>query len=367
MKRNRTYILIAITLAVIAIILVLTNSKSTFKRSLSDFAVDDTATITKIFISDKNNNTLLLTRVDSSKWTVNEKYPANKVNVDILLKTVLNIQVREPVAKKAYNAIIRDMAVSAYKVEIYQRAFRIRLFGLVKWFPHEKLTKVYYVGGATPSNMGTYMLMENSSEPYTTYLPGLRGYITPRFTPIEKYWRDYTIFKKNIGEIAKVRVEFPANPEYSYEVQNDRNRSVRIISLIDNKEIKGFDTLRLFNFLTSFRNVNFEAILNDMDKHRKDSILASTPFHIISVTDTNGVTTTIRTYHKDTFAGAVDMDGKPVTYDYDRMYAVVNNGQDFVIVQFYIFDRIIRKKSFFEKSTKVDEIFYEMLHKDNKQ
>jgi hypothetical protein len=367
MKRNRTYILITIVLAVIAIVLVLTNSKSTFKRSLSDFAVDDTATITKIFISDKNNNTLLLTRVDSSKWTVGEKYAANKVNVELLLKTLLNVQVREPVAKKAYNTIIRDMAVSAYKVEVYQRVYRIRLFGLVKWFPHEKRTKVFYVGGATPSNVGTYMLMENSSEPYITFLPGLRGFLTPRFTPIEKYWRDYAIFKKDIGQITKVRVEFPANPEYSYEVQNDRNRSVKIISLIDNKELQNFDTLRLFNFLTSFRNINFEAILNDMDQHRKDSILAATPFHIISLTDTSGVTNTIRTYHKGTFAGAVDMEGNPVMFDNDRMYALVNNGQDFVIVQFYSFDRITRKKSYFEKTSKTDQIFYEMLQEDKKR
>ena len=48
MKKNRIFIIAVIVLALIAIALVLTNSKTTFKRELSDFAVDDTSNVTKI-------------------------------------------------------------------------------------------------------------------------------------------------------------------------------------------------------------------------------------------------------------------------------------------------------------------------------
>lgn len=347
MKKNRNIIIAVIVLGVAAIALILTNSRSTFKRALSDFAVDDTSTITRIFMSDKNNNTLTLARIDSNKWLVNNKYPGHKYNIDMLLGTILHLEVREMVPKTARNNIIRELAANSVKVEIYQRVYRIDLFGRIRLFPHEKLTKVFYVGGATQSNRGTYMIMEHSSQPFVTYLPGFRGFVTPRFMPIEKYWRDYSIFRKNIYEIASVRVEFPSNPEWSFMVKNNPDMKVELISLADHKTATDFDTLKVMNFLSSFRNINFEALLNDMEKHRKDSILASVPFHIITVTDTSGASKTIKTFRRQAKEGDTDINGNPLPYDYDRMYALVNDGQDFTLVQFFVFDRIIRPKMFY--------------------
>jgi hypothetical protein len=300
-------------------------------------------------MSDKNNNTVKLTKLSSGKWMLNDKYPAQKLNVEALLKTMLEIEVQQPVAKAAHNNIVKELAVNAVKVEIYQMVYRIDLFGAIRWFPHEKLTKVYYVGGATQSNQGCFMLMENSSVPFITFQPGFRGFVSPRYSPIEKYWRDYVVFRSTIPEIASVRVEVPATPEYSYEVRNNGNNTFSLISLSDNQEIPEYDTLRLLNFLSGFRNLNYEALLNDMDKSRKDSILASQPFIIITLTDTSGVSKSIKTYHKKGVDGQADPEGNPLPYDVDRLYASVNDGQDFTIIQYFSFDKVLRPKHFFLK------------------
>ncbi len=352
MKKNRYFIIAAIVLALIAVALILSQSRTTFKRTLSDFAIDDTSNVTKIFMADKNNNTLKLTRIKPGKWVVDDKYPGQKSTINMLLTTMLELEVKEPVALTARNTIIKQLAVNSVKVEIYQWKFRINIFGKIKLFPREQLTKVYYIGGATQSNRGTYMLMENSSEPFVTYLPGLRGFVSPRYMPIEKYWRDYNIFRKSFHEIASVKVEFPSNPELSYLVKNNHDKELSFISLIDNLGIPNYDTLRVMNFLTSFLKIDFEALINDMDKHRKDSILSSPPFHILTLLDTNGVSTTIKTYHKAAYPDAVDEKGRSIPYDLDRLYALVNNGQDFTLIQFLVFDKILRPKTYFLKEKK---------------
>ena len=349
MKKNRSVFIIFIILALAVLILWLNQSETTFRRPLNDFAIDDSSTVTKIFFSDKNNNSTKLTKISPGKWIVNDKYPAQKSNIDLLLKTLKNIEVQQPVAKAAHDNIVKELAVNAVKVEIYQRVFRIDLFGQARWFPHEKLTKVYYVGGATQSNLGCFMLMEHATEPYIVFLPGFRGFVSPRYSPIEKYWRDYNIFKKSISEIAAVKIEIPATPDFSYEVRNRGKNKFSLVSLSDHKELPDYDTLKLYNFLTGFRNLNYEALLNDMDKARKDSILASQPFIIITLTDTTGVSRTIKTYHKQGPEGQTDPSGNPMPYDLDRLYALVNDGQDFTLVQYFNFDKVLRPKIFFIK------------------
>jgi hypothetical protein len=347
MKKNRKFIIAVIVLGILAIVLVLTNSKSTFKRELSDFAVDDTSNVTKIFMSDKNNNTLLLTRVEPGKWLISSKYPGSKANIDLLLGTMLGLQVKETVPKAALEYVIKDLATISVKVEIYQWKYRINLFDIVRLFPHETLSKVYYVGGPIQSNRGSYMIMEHSSVPFVVYLPGLRGFVTPIYSPIEKYWRDYAVFKKSIQQIESIRMEFPSDPANSFEIKNDASMNILFISLDNNQPVAGIDTLKVMNFLTSFRNISFEALLNDMEPHRKDSILATVPYCIISVTDTGHTTKSIKTYRKGAAPGEVDAFGKPAPYDLDRLYVLVNDGKDFTDAQYFVFDKILRPKSFF--------------------
>jgi hypothetical protein len=351
--KNKYILLLVVILAVVAVILIFSRSGDTFSRSSSDFVVTDTSTVTKIFMADKNNNTVKLSRRETGNWILNDQYPALKFNVDLMLKTMTDIQVKAPVALAAHNTIVKHLAVNGIKVEIYQMVNRIDFWG-IRLFPHEKLTKVYYIGGATPDNQSNYALMEGSEEPFVIYLPGLRGFVTPRYSTIERYWRDLSVFKVNIGEIASVRLEVPGNPDYSFEVQVTRGR-VRSFSPLSGPAPKApLDTLKVLNFLSGFKNVNFEAFLNDMDKRTRDSVLASTPFIIITVTDTLNKQTVAKTYHKPNLFQQKDYLGRVLPYDPDRLYAMVNNGKDFVLIQYFAFGKILRPRPWFYKDFKSD-------------
>lgn len=348
MKKNRLILLSLLILAAVALVLVLTNTSTTLSSKASAFAVDDTSKVVRVFMSDKNNNTLLLERTAPQQWTVNGKYVASRFNVGMLLQTMTDIEVSQPVAKAARDNVIRQMAANSVKVEVYQRAYRIPWFGL-NWFEHVKLSKVYYVGGATSNNRGSFFLMEGSDEPFVVSLPGLRGFVTPRYMPIEKYWRDYTVIKRTLPEIRSVAVEIPAMAGESFVIENAAH-SFAFLTWPDRMPVRGaVDTLAVLNFLNSFRNLNYEVLLNDLEKVRKDSILALPPMLNLTVTDTAGVVTVVKTFRRPAEPGMTDMNGKPLPYDMDRFYALINGDQDLVLAQFFVFDRVLRPKSFFLK------------------
>ncbi|HLN52593.1 MAG TPA: DUF4340 domain-containing protein [Lentimicrobium sp.] len=340
MRKNRTLVLATIVLALMAAALIYTRSNTTLNPEISEFAVQDTATVMKIFMADKSDQKVLLEKNASGTWKLNSKFTALQENVNTLLQTFANIEVREPVAKAGRDNILKMMASKSTKVEIYQLRFRIH-FGKLKLFPHEKLTKTYYVGDATMDNTGTYALMEGADTPVVIYMPGLRGFIASRFSTLESDWRVHTIFNKKLPDIDNIKVEFLDQPAESYKVVNVNNQSLKLIRLIDNSEVKGYDTLKLVSFVNAFRRMNYEALLNDMEPQRKDSIMNSAPKHIITLTAKDGSKQSVRTFVRLLPKPEVNVfDGSLITYDMDRMYGLVNE-EDFVIIQFFVFDKIL--------------------------
>ncbi len=352
MKKNKITILITIVLIIIAAILISTSSNTTLKKESSDFALLDTSSVTKIFIADKQNNRVTLKKISPDYWEIDEQYKVSQRKIDMLLKTMQDIRVRNPVSIAEHNNVISRLAVAAKKVEVYQMVYRIDIFGWIQLFQYEKLTKVYYVGGATMDNLGTYMWMEGKEKDraYVVHIPNFRGFVSPRYSTIENDWRDYTVFNYKVPEIRSIQVEHFQDPDRSYKVENINNRDFKLISLKDKKEITNYDTLKLLNFVTAFNNINFEAVLtNTTEQSKIDSITSSNPVHIITVVDKNGNSTVVKTFYKKGFGDKIGDGAKLVPVDIERLYATINDGRDFVLIQYYVFDKVLRPLTYFEK------------------
>ena len=142
-------------------------------------------------------------------------------------------------------------------------------------------------------------------------------------------------------------MEIPSAPESSFKVMSEDDQ-FRIYRLNDNSLVPGYDTLRLLNFLTGFADVRYEALLDEIiDPARKDSILNTPPISILTIIDLNSDTNAVKIFHKPNDEGAFDMTGNPYHYDVDRLYASINDGRDFVLIQYYSFDKILRPLQFF--------------------
>lgn len=344
-QKHLIILLLIIVLVIAALFLVFNRGTGTFKNNTKEFSVKDTATITKVFLADKKNRTILLEKAGAGDWILNGTYKARNSGINLLFETFKHLVPKFPVPKSGHDNIVAQLAAASIKVEIYQQVYRIDLFG-VKLFPHEKLTKTYYVGGATQDNMGTFMLMEGADVPFVVHLLGFRGYVAPRYSTLEKDWRDHKVFRYNLADIQQVTMEIPEEPENSYKILK-QNRSLELINLETNEIIPQYDTLRLLNFLTAFADIRYEALLNDINAQRIDSIINSSPKNILTVIDSKGDSTTIYTYFKPNNRNAVDMEGNLYVHDLDRLYALINDKRDFVLIQYYVFDKVLRPLSYF--------------------
>ena len=158
----------------------LVNCSSNYNNNeLKDFAIKDTASISKFRISDTEGNTITINRDNKSKiWMIDgTDFNASKPTVDLLMETFYRIRVKQDVANSAFNTVINRLSVRHKKVEIF----------LNEDTPY----KSWYIGSPTQDHMGTYMLLEigedKSSKPYVTYKPGMYGTLEVRFLLIGKH------------------------------------------------------------------------------------------------------------------------------------------------------------------------------------
>jgi len=350
MKKNKIIFIVVALLVVLAAVLITGNHYSTLKKRESDFSIRDTASVKKIFIADKQSNQVTLQRTRTG-WILDGKYKATTKLVDMLLGTLKKMRVKSPVSLAAYNNVVDRMAAIGRKVEIYQEVYRINLFNKIKLFKHLKKTKVFYVGDATQDNLGTYMLMEDAKTPYVVFIPSFRGFLYTRFSPKPDDWKSHVVFNKKLADIKSVEVVFHQEPENSFRVEIiDALGNYKLTRLSNGQMINRYDTLKLLNFLTSFRDLRYETRMNKlMNPVKMDSVIHSPSLYEITLVDRNKDTTYVKMFEKkeaDQVKMTVPTSLEPI--DQDRFYALINGGEDFVLMQYFVFDKVLKPLSYYE-------------------
>jgi hypothetical protein len=337
MKKNKIIISIAIILAALAVYLILNKTGQVARKELRDFTVKDTSSITKFFIADRSGHSVTLEKQDDNNWTVNKKYEARRDGINLLLDACMKMKVRTHVAKSAYNTTIKSLATTGIKCEIYQ---------------DNSLTpsKIYYVGGSTQDVLGTYMMLENSSVPFVVEIPGFNGYLTPRYSAMEKDWRATTVFRYQPDEIKSISLVYPNTPENSFVIEKNGS-SYHVTSPFNNRTLQEIDTLRLINYLEHFNSLHFEGWDRELTKEQQDSVFHATPATVITVTDINGKSNFIKVYPKKAKKDSLVESSSPgdsLKYDVERMYAFMNDQNELFTIQQYVFGKIFARFSDFD-------------------
>jgi len=356
MKRQKIYLILACLLAVLSIVAIV-YKKGGFNKSMSTkklstiFAIKDTTSITRIFMADMFGNKVLLTKTGEG-WMVDHHKPAFAYKINDLLETLATIRVAQLVPKSGHRTLIEIMAVNSTKVEVSETKPKFTLFKH-PFFTKERLLKTYYFGDATPTNLGSYALLEGMSEPYVIYKPGFRGYVTPQFSTDPVDWYSPRVFGTKLTRIQNASFIDTEKPENSFFVEKSGPRSFSLFNVHKNL-ISDYDTLLLINMLSEFRERNYEMFFSKISPTLKDSILQLGFFKIISVTDVANQTTTLKLYRQIN-TGSLYIDGDLIEeiyheFDRDRCYATINDNNDEIYtIQFYHFDRQIQPLSYFLK------------------
>ncbi len=334
MKKNLIYLIILAVLAVVAYYAINSRSGSTLDKELSDFAVKDTGAVVKIFMADKGGQSVLLEKQENNEWTVNTSFEARPDAIQNLLTTIAMVDVRSPVAKAAFNNVMKQLAAKAIKVEVYSAA------GLVK---------TYYVGGPTQDQLGTFMYLEGSDVPFVTQIPGFEGYLTPRYNVKEKEWRTKRVFRLTPEQIVAVKAVDFSIPDMNVQLEKADDGSFKVLNG-DGQVLDGVSQDKVINYLGFYSQVNYEMEENTLSKSQEDSLLVTAPVRKLTVSTVEGTTQTITMWRRpitDATTFKQNAGGKVFPFDVDRMVARVNEDPGLLVVQYYSFDRLFRRPTDF--------------------
>ncbi len=306
---------------------------SVFEDDEAGFTIADTASVYKIFLADKKGDTISLNRTDEG-WMVNGRYKASRTMVNTLLETFKKQYAAYPVQEAAHNNIIKAMAGTAVKTEVFNK--------------HGRLLKTFYVGGQVSGNKGTYMLIEGAQRPYVVQLPAYQGYVTPRYSTKLNEWRDRTVVDLAPQQLESVDVKYTAEDEYlnSFSLTRKNDGSFTIATHPELKMSGEPNAARVRAYAGYFQKVGLEGYLDGVT--RLDSIIASVPKRCeVTIKGTGGYTQQVDIYRmyigKRSKNLSEDTTLPQPIFDADRYYGILNNGKDTVILQTQIFDKILRR------------------------
>jgi hypothetical protein len=304
------------------------------ENPLTDFAIEDTSTVTKIFIANKNGETALLEREKGDRlWMLNGKYLAREDATTLLLKTFDRIRVKSPVPEPAKETVLKIMAGSGKKVEIYQDYA-------------DEPSKIYFVGTATPDHFGTYMILEipgegRSPEPYITHMEGFSGHLASRFFTDEMDWRFTGVFNYPDLSISEIDVRNLERPAQSFRIEYESGNDIQLFHTMGDQYVQNFDTAAVKNYMLLYKKVHAESFMNYLSPAQEDSLLNTVPAYTIRVTDKNGKSKKIDLYNKPSVKEQFLPNGELAEYDLDRMYGHIK-GREIVVVQRFVFDPILQ-------------------------
>lgn len=334
MKKNSILLLIVVVLAAVAYWLYTGRESGTISEEMRDFAVKDTGSIVKIFMADKAGNQVLLEKKNPDEWSLNSKFLARPDAISTLLTTIHDVRVKSPVSKAAYNNIIKNLAATGVKVEMYSAA------GLIK---------TIYVGGPDPEQTGTFMYVEGAPAPFVTHIPGFEGYLTPRYFVREEDWRVKNVFRLNYNQLESLMVVDRERPGFAFTIARNDDNDFDLIDAGGNS-VSGVSQDKVINYLQAFGYLNYEREENTLSAVQADSMLATEPFRTIRLQERGGKSTFLELWRRPITERTINKereDGFKYPYDIDRMTGRLNNDTSLIVVQYFSFERLFRSPADF--------------------
>ena len=212
-------------------------------------AVADTDEIHKIFLGRRDGETTTLTR-EGRDWIVNDRYVANENVMENLLIAIGKVELQSQPSQAALEPIVQDLATRGVYVQLFDE--------------DNQQIKAYYVGGTTPDERGTYMIMEGSEQPYIMQLPFHDGALRTRFALTGDRWRDKRLFRENPDDIVSLKVDYPKQRNKSFHLQREGNGfTVAPVYETTTPRTDPVDPTKVRAYLTQFNSVFAEAFEND--------------------------------------------------------------------------------------------------------
>ena len=279
-----------------------------------DFAISNIEEVTKIIMSDKSGNQIEIDR-GTEQWTINNQYKVWDRQIEYTLGVMKDIRVKSSVSEQKMNYVIKNIATSGVKVELFNKDGKV---------------KSYYLGGNTPDHKGTYMIMEGSETAYILHIPDRNpGILNPKYgiegTSVnENIWRQPIVIDYSENTIQQLYVQDIKQKDQSFKIDF---QNIRLYDS-EGQEIL-FDKVNLSYWNFAFNNLKCGAYKPNLKKSnfnliKKIYITTNTNTDSLFIFDKTEVQSTKKEYNP--------------TVEYK--YASYNNSE-LVIIQSNIFNKVL--------------------------
>ena len=346
MTKNTKTLLLIIVLAVIGAIAYFSSNNMHAVSSngpLRDFAIIDTASITKFIISDTEGNKITISRKNPEKtWMIDgTEFKAKPENATLILDALKRVVIRQDLDEPAINTSLTYLAVRHKKVE---------------YFINDESTPVksWYIGTNTVDHQGTHMLLQKgeqkSSIPFVVYKPGMRGTLDARFFTSFNDWRYSGIYNYGIGTIRNIQFMNHDEPFESFSITIDKESQVKFLDE-HLAPIAIFDTLQLTHYVTHFKKLHFSHTVTDFTGDQIDSVLNIQPNISIEVTDNTNSKKKVNIWK--IFDEIETDEGLVKKMNPGYAFLSINGSKELVRVQYHQWDNVLKPKHYFlPKKTK---------------
>lgn len=297
---------------------------SSMNTDYTSFKIEDTASIGKIKISNKNGSQVGLLRTTDGWEIEGLGVLARKDLIEVTLATLRRMEVKEFIPKNGQQEIFKRLSVYGSKIEIFGQ--------------NDAPIRTFFVGGPTQNHLGTYMMLEGSDVPVIVYVPGFRGYLTNHFNPNVLEWKSKQIFTHHIRDIKSVEVIHHRNPQASFRIDVLSPSTFSLIQLQNGKKPSQADTSMMKVFLQNFKVLGFENWV-DVNSVRLDSVQSKYSLYTVRVTTQSNTVNSVKLCAIPLPKGTLNMLGEPIQVDVDRMYGILKNGE-VTMCQYFTFDPV---------------------------
>ena len=314
MKKNKVLLFSILILIILGwFTYKLMNKSNVSDSELIAFNIEDIETVDKIKIKDIQGFEIELVKLNN-EWKSLKGDCIQQENVQFILDAIKNIEFKGYLPENSRAQQTKMLAVQHIKVDIYQNG---------EW------SKTWFIGSASQDHYGQVMLLDSdefgkSDLPVIMKIKGLNGIIEPRFFADPRKWMCTKIFSLPISEILDVDVKYIKEPIRSFRVHKE---GVKLDVYQQNSKLLKVDTSMIFSYLNNFKKIHFEGPNYELKKKQVDSLKRTTPFVILTLTETNKKKTTLKMFRIKTDEPQQNEFGVMEDADMDRFWCVMPNGE----------------------------------------
>ncbi len=297
-------------------------------RRETSFSVENFNQINRISITSHDGRTTL--QRENGKWVLGSGHDARENAVGMLLQTFGRLRVNSPVPNSLLEKVNHKLQSEAVRIDIN--------IG--------RKSRSYYMWSEGPDHP-TYMLRHGSSNPYVVEVLGYSGSVAGLFITEEGYWRTNILFNYRPDEIEEVVIHHRDNDEGSFILRQSPIGEFTIKNHVDNDMIRRIDDSLAIRYMANFIYVPYERMARTEERELIDSLIIAGHDYHISLRTRKGTGTEVW-FNRILLNGGEDR-----KFDLFRLYALINEGEDLVIVPYHEVDLLLRRYSYFADDAKV--------------